>query len=54
MDDSIDKALKRLEGAEIRVFVRGGKICKIPAQEVKLPQKDGVISKFEIPADITE
>ena len=52
--DAIIKALKRLEGAEIKVIIRGGEIVKIPAQQVKYPEKDGIIDLKEIPADITE
>lgn len=50
----IKKALRRLEGAEIRVFCRGGEICKIPSQDVKLPERDGIITNYQIPADIEE
>ena len=52
--DEIQKALKRLEGAEVKVIIRGASICKIPAQEVLLPLKDGVQLSYKIPADITE
>lgn len=54
-EDKITKALKRLvDGSEIRVIIRGGKICKIPAQTIKLQEKDGIITGHDIPADITE
>lgn len=51
-DDKILKALKRLEGAEIRVVIRGGRIVKIPSQKVELPLKDGIQDNKIIPADI--
>ena len=54
MDGDIEKALKRLEGAEIKIICRGGKVCKIPAQEVSLQEKDGIITVYKIPCDITE
>ena len=50
----IEKALKRLEGAEVRVIIRGGRVVKIPKQELELPLKDGVQDKKIIPADIDE
>jgi len=51
-EDNIKKSLKRLEGAEVRVILRGGEIVKIPSQEIELPEKDGIITKYKIPADI--
>jgi len=54
MPDEIKQALKRLEGAEIRVVIRGGNICKIPAQEALLPLKDGIQIVYKIPADICD
>ena len=53
MTESIDKALKRIEG-EVRVYVRGGHIVKIFAQEVKTQSKDGVQIVYNITEDITE
>ena len=52
--DKIDKALKRLNEADPKVVIRGGKIVKIPAQKIELPLKDGVQDIKVIPADITE
>ena len=46
MENRIEKALKRLENAEPKLHMRGGKVVKIPAQEVKLPEKDGVITVY--------
>jgi len=53
MTDNIEKALKRIEG-EVRVYVRGGHIVKIFAQEVKTQSKDGVQIVYNITEDITE
>lgn len=53
-DSRIKKALKRLEGAEPRVCLRGGEVCKILRQDVELPEKDGIITIYRITADITE
>lgn len=53
-ESKIKKALKRLEGAEVKIVCRGGEICKILAQTVKLSEKDGIITSYEIPADIIE
>jgi len=52
--DKIEKALRRLENAEPRVTIRGGKICRIPVQEVKLQPKDGVQITYSILEDITD
>ena len=52
MSEKIDKALKHLENAEIRVLIRGKKIVKILAQKVELQEKDGVRTILDIPADI--
>jgi len=54
MTDNIDKALKRLEGATFLITWRGGKIIKIPKQDVELPLKDGVQIIHKIPSDITD
>ena len=55
MEDSrIKKALKRLEGAECKVILRGGEVCKIPCQEVEMQEKDGIIVKYRVTADITD
>jgi hypothetical protein len=51
---SIKKALRRLEGAEVKVVCRAGDVCKIPAQVVKMQERDGIITTHEITADITE
>ena len=51
--EKIEAALKRLENAEPKVIIRGGKIVKIPAQKIELPLKDGVQEILVIPADIT-
>jgi hypothetical protein len=52
-DNPIKKALRRLEGAEPRVIIRGGEIVKIPCQTLELQEKDGVVVIYKIPADIT-
>lgn len=54
MPDEIQKALKRLEGAEVKVVIRGGMICKIPMQECRFQTKDGVQMVLVIAEDITE
>ena len=54
MSDKIDKALKRLDSIPIQTVIRGGKVTKIPAQEVSLPCKDGVQTIIKVPEDITE
>jgi hypothetical protein len=41
-EDRIIQTLKRLEGCLIQVWIRGGKVCKIPAQEIKCQTRDGV------------
>jgi hypothetical protein len=51
-DTPIKKTLRRLEGCEFKIVWRGD-VVKIPAQIIKLPEKDGVITTYEIPADIT-
>lgn len=53
-NSNIERALKRLEGAEVKVIIRGGSICKIPSQEISLQEKDGIITVYRIPSDITE
>jgi len=50
-EDAITKALKHIEG-ELMVYIRGGKIVKILAQERERPLKDGIIIIHKIPADI--
>ena len=54
MEDKINKALKRCEGAELKVCVRGGRIVKIPAQTVHYPPEDGVEKVLEVRADVTD
>jgi hypothetical protein len=54
MAEEIIKALMRLENAEAKVNIRGGKIVKIPAQKIELPLRDGVQTILIIPADIVE
>ena len=54
MTDNIEKALKRLEGATFLITWRGGKIVRIPKQDVELPLKDGVQMIHKIPSDINE
>ena len=53
-ESKIKKALRKLEGAEVRVICRGGEVCKIPAQQVRLSEREGIITSYDIPADITE
>ena len=50
--EKIEAALKRLENAEPKVVIRGGKVGKIPAQKIELPLKDGIQVILVIPADI--
>jgi len=50
-EDAITKALKHIEG-ELKVIIRGGRIVKILAQEVESQERDGIIVKYKIPADI--
>lgn len=52
MPDEIQKALKRLEGAEVKVVVRAAEIVKIPVQEIRFPLKDGVQLVYVVPSDI--
>lgn len=52
-ENSIKKALRRMEGAEVKVIIRGGEACKIPSQTIELQEKDGVIVIYKIPSDIT-
>ena len=37
-ESKIKKALRRLEGAEVKVICRGGEIVKIPTQEVEMQE----------------
>jgi hypothetical protein len=53
-ESRVTKALKKTEGAPVLVVCRGGKPCKIIAQTVRLPERDGVIVTFEFPADIID
>lgn len=50
--EGIRRAKKRLENAEVRVIFRGEVVVKIPAQTIKSQERDGVITIWEIPADI--
>jgi len=52
-DNPIRKALKRIEGAEVKLIIRGGEVVKVPAQTIELQEKDGVIVIYKIPSDIT-
>ncbi len=52
-DNPIRKALRRIEGAEVKLIIRGGEVCKIPSQTIELQEKDGVIIIYKIPSDIT-
>jgi len=51
-EEDVKKALKRLEGAEVKVILRGGDVVKIPPQEIELQERDGIITKYKIPAEI--
>ena len=50
----VERALRRLEGAEIKVICRGGEVVKIPAQEAETQERDGIITKYKVVADIVE
>ncbi len=50
----IEEALKRLENCFIQVYIRGGKIVKIPPQEVEMQERAGIHTKHFIHADIVE
>ncbi len=54
MTDNIDRALKRLENAEVKFIIRGGKIVKIPKQDIELALKDGIQIIYKIPSDIID
>ena len=51
-EDKITKALKRINEGEVKVYIRGGEVCKIPAQEIKGLNKDGVKEVKIIDQDI--
>jgi len=50
--DEVKKALKRLENVEVKVILRGGEVVKIPAQDIETQERDGIITRYKIPADI--
>jgi len=54
MAETIEKALRVLDGLEIKVVCRGCRIVKIPAQSIKLQERNGIVTVHEIMADITE
>lgn len=50
----IEDALKRINEGLLKVYLRGGKIVKIPAQEINCPLRNGVREVKKIEEDITE
>jgi len=54
MEGDIEKTLKRINEGELKVHIRGGKIVKIPQQEIKCLKKDGVREVKIIEEDILE
>jgi hypothetical protein len=53
-DKPIEEALRRLENCCIQVFIRGGKIVKIPAQRIEMQLRDGVQDIKVIHSDIID
>ena len=50
----IEKALKRINEAELKVHIRGGEIVKIPAQTITKLSKDNIREVIYIDQDITD
>ena len=54
MSEEIEKTLKRIGEGLVQVYIRGGKIVKIPKQLIKGLLKDNVRETKEVEEDITE
>ncbi len=52
-EEEIQKALKKISEGELKVHIRGGKIVKIPRQEVKSHTQDGIREVRIVDEDIT-
>ena len=52
-EDKIDRAFKEIGHGDPKVILRDGGIVKIPAQEIRLPIRNGVQKIIVIPDSIT-